>query len=81
MDKNQRDSSVNETNDTALCAFCEMIVFWVQVQLRQQKAKNRVFNYVNKVKFKNSFCVLCIGTMNMCSHSDWYLILSCGKAL
>lgn len=30
-----------------------MIVFWVQMQLKHQKAKDRVFAYVDEVSFKN----------------------------
>ena len=35
--------------ETALCTFCEMIVFWIQVQLKQQKTKEKVFKHVNQV--------------------------------
>ncbi|XP_030451755.2 aspartic proteinase oryzasin-1-like isoform X2 [Syzygium oleosum] len=42
----EKGSSVNET---ALCTFCEMIAFWIQMQLKQQKAKDRVFKYVNEL--------------------------------
>ncbi|KAJ4849191.1 hypothetical protein Tsubulata_050830 [Turnera subulata] len=33
----------------ALCPFCEMIVFWTQVQMKQQKAKEKIFRYVNEL--------------------------------
>lgn len=39
-------SSVDES---ASCTFCEMIVFWIQVQLKQQKTKEKVFRYVHEV--------------------------------
>ncbi|KAL5852919.1 hypothetical protein ACOSQ3_008037 [Xanthoceras sorbifolium] len=35
--------------ESALCTFCEMIVFWVQMQLRQQKTKDNIFKYVNEL--------------------------------
>ncbi|EOY06950.1 Aspartic proteinase oryzasin-1 isoform 2 [Theobroma cacao] len=35
--------------ETALCTFCEMIVFWIQVQLKQQKTKEKVFKHVNQL--------------------------------
>lgn len=35
--------------ESAVCTFCEMIVFWVQVQLKQQKTKEEVFQYVDQV--------------------------------
>ncbi|KAF4350531.1 hypothetical protein F8388_014992 [Cannabis sativa] len=41
-----RSGSVNET---PLCTFCEMIVFWFQVQLKQQKAKDKVFKFANEL--------------------------------
>ncbi|KAK4745578.1 hypothetical protein SAY87_011890 [Trapa incisa] len=49
MDKNLRDASRNETSGNTFCAFCEMIVFWIQMQIRQQKAKDRVFKYVDEL--------------------------------
>ncbi|XP_062143936.1 aspartic proteinase-like isoform X2 [Alnus glutinosa] len=39
-------SSVDES---AFCTFCEMIVFWIQVQLKQEKTKEKVFKYVNEL--------------------------------
>ena len=33
----------------ALCTFCEMIVFWIQVQLKEKKAKEKIFHYVDEV--------------------------------
>jgi phytepsin len=39
-------SSVDES---AFCTFCEMIVYWVEVQLKQEKTKEKVFKYVNEV--------------------------------
>ncbi|XP_022761303.1 aspartic proteinase-like isoform X2 [Durio zibethinus] len=35
--------------ETAVCTFCEMIVFWIQVQLKQQKIKEKVFKHVNQL--------------------------------
>ncbi|KAA3485166.1 aspartic proteinase-like isoform X1 [Gossypium australe] len=35
--------------ESAVCTFCEMIVFWIQVQLKQQKTKEAVFQYVDQV--------------------------------
>ncbi|KAF8006411.1 hypothetical protein BT93_K0650 [Corymbia citriodora subsp. variegata] len=35
--------------ETAVCTFCEMIAFWIQMQLKQQKAKDRIFKYVNEL--------------------------------
>ncbi|XP_062108890.1 aspartic proteinase A2-like [Humulus lupulus] len=36
-------------NETPLCTFCEMIVFWFQVQLKQQKAKDKVFKFADEL--------------------------------
>lgn len=46
-----------------LCAFCEMIVFWIQVQLKQKKAKEKIFQYVDEVislliKVKNTHSIV-----------------------
>lgn len=38
-------------NESALCTFCEMVVFWIQMQINQQKTKEKVFKYVNEVIF------------------------------
>ncbi|KAF5738806.1 hypothetical protein HS088_TW13G01707 [Tripterygium wilfordii] len=36
-------------DESAFCTFCEMIVFWIQVELKKQKAKQRIFKYVNEL--------------------------------
>lgn len=36
---------------SALCSFCEMTVFWLQVEFKKQRAKEKVFRYVNEVIF------------------------------
>ncbi|KAJ4721865.1 Aspartic proteinase [Melia azedarach] len=41
-----KGSSIDES---ALCTFCEMIVFWIQMQLKQQKTKDTIFKYVNEL--------------------------------
>ncbi|KAK7259043.1 hypothetical protein RIF29_24637 [Crotalaria pallida] len=35
--------------DTPLCSSCQMLVIWIQNQLKQQNTKDRVFNYVNQL--------------------------------
>ncbi|GMN55059.1 hypothetical protein TIFTF001_024175 [Ficus carica] len=42
-----RDGSVGK--ETALCTFCEMVVFWFQVQLKQKKTRDKVFKFANEV--------------------------------
>lgn len=39
------------TADSALCSACEMMVIWIQNQLKQQGTKDKVLNYVNEVIF------------------------------
>ncbi|KDP28021.1 hypothetical protein JCGZ_19101 [Jatropha curcas] len=39
----------DEVGENALCTFCEMVVFWIQVQLKQQKAKEKIFKYVDEL--------------------------------
>ncbi|GAY35518.1 hypothetical protein CUMW_016780 [Citrus unshiu] len=50
--KTSNGSSINEST---LCAFCEMIVFWIQMQLKQQKTKEAIFKYADKY-----FCCVCL---------------------
>ncbi|XP_060667815.1 aspartic proteinase [Ziziphus jujuba] len=38
-----------EVGDTALCTACEMLVVWVQNQLKQKGTKEKVLNYVNEL--------------------------------
>ncbi|KAL5138604.1 Aspartic proteinase oryzasin-1 [Glycine soja] len=45
-EKGQRELSAK---DTALCTSCQMLVVWIQNQLKQKKTKEIVFNYVNQL--------------------------------
>lgn len=36
-------------DESGLCAFCEMTVFWMQVELRKERTKEKAFEYVNQV--------------------------------
>lgn len=49
-EKGQRELSAK---DTALCTSCQMLVVWIQNQLKQKKTKEIVFNYVNQVGLLN----------------------------
>ena len=44
-------SSVDDlaADENALCPFCEMAVFWMQVELRKKKTKDHVLKYVSEV--------------------------------
>ena len=44
----QAGSSVDD-HESALCTFCGMIVYWIQVQLKERRTKEKVFTYVNEV--------------------------------
>ncbi|KAG4210635.1 hypothetical protein ERO13_A02G059500v2 [Gossypium hirsutum] len=48
--------------ESAVCTFCEMIVFWIQVQLKQQKTKDAVFQYVDQyiLKVETSYSTVCV---------------------
>ncbi|KAM6544916.1 hypothetical protein CsatB_025652 [Cannabis sativa] len=53
---------LGSVNETPLCTFCEMIVFWFQVQLKQQKAKDKVFKFANEYILRveegcSTFCI------------------------
>ncbi|XP_008378422.1 aspartic proteinase isoform X2 [Malus domestica] len=41
-----KESSVDETPS---CPLCEMIVYWVQLQLKKQIEKEKIFSYVNEL--------------------------------
>ncbi|XP_021903588.1 aspartic proteinase A1-like isoform X2 [Carica papaya] len=45
----RRNRSDGVEQENVLCTMCEMSVFWIQVQLKQQKAKQRVFEYVKQL--------------------------------
>lgn len=36
-------------DENTLCSFCEMTVFWMQVELRKERTKEKVFEYVNQL--------------------------------
>ncbi|XP_060189653.1 cyprosin-like [Lycium barbarum] len=36
-------------DESALCSFCEMTVFWMQVELRKERTKEKAFEYVNQL--------------------------------
>ncbi|GFZ13816.1 saposin-like aspartyl protease family protein [Actinidia rufa] len=44
--QNPTDLGVDKS---ALCTFCEMAVYWVQAELKKQRAKEGVFKYVNEL--------------------------------
>ncbi|XP_031285784.1 cyprosin-like isoform X1 [Pistacia vera] len=46
QNKTSEGPSVDES---VLCTFCEMVVFWIQMQINQQKTKETVFKYVNEL--------------------------------
>ncbi|XP_061367247.1 aspartic proteinase-like [Gastrolobium bilobum] len=45
-EKEQRELSAK---DTALCSSCQMLVIWIQNQLKQKSTKEIVFNYINQL--------------------------------
>lgn len=45
---NKEESSIG---DDLLCTACEMLVIWVQNQLKQKKTKEAALDYVNKVTY------------------------------
>lgn len=46
QNKTSNGSSIDKST---LCTFCEMVVFWIQMQLKQQKTKETIFKYVDKL--------------------------------
>lgn len=45
----EKEQSELTARDTPLCSSCQMLVLWIQNQLKQKQTKDRVFNYVNQV--------------------------------
>ncbi|KAE9598177.1 hypothetical protein Lal_00004084 [Lupinus albus] len=46
-EKEQAESKAR--GDTPLCSSCQMLVIWIQNQLKQKATKERVFSYVNQL--------------------------------
>ena len=47
------DENAGKSSDglrDAMCPACEMMVVWMQNQLRQNQTKERIMNYINEVK-------------------------------
>lgn len=38
-----------------LCSFCEMTLMWIRTKLLQNTTRDKIFEYVNKVRSANSF--------------------------
>nr|KYP71680.1 Aspartic proteinase oryzasin-1 [Cajanus cajan] len=45
----EKEQTELTAKDTPLCSSCQMLVLWIQNQLRQKATKDRVFNYVNQL--------------------------------
>lgn len=48
----EEDESLKEIsarNNSMSCSACEMTVFWIQTQLKQKQAKDKILNYVNEL--------------------------------
>ncbi|KAL5060852.1 hypothetical protein RYX36_032456 [Vicia faba] len=45
----EKEHSELSVKDTPLCSSCQMLVLWIQNQLKQKANKERVFNYVNQL--------------------------------
>ncbi|KAL5149265.1 Aspartic proteinase oryzasin-1 [Glycine soja] len=39
----------SRTKESPLCTFCDMIVFWMQVQLKQKNTKEKILKYVDEL--------------------------------
>ncbi|KAL5141413.1 Aspartic proteinase A1 [Glycine soja] len=39
----------SQTRESPFCSFCNMIVLWIQVQLKQSNVKEKVFKYVDEL--------------------------------
>ncbi|KAJ1402988.1 Saposin-like type B, region 1 [Sesbania bispinosa] len=41
--------SESRTRESPLCTFCDMIVFWIQVQLKQRNTREKILKYVDEL--------------------------------
>lgn len=49
----EKEEGELSAKDTALCSSCQMLVIWIQNQLKRKTTKDRIFNYVNQVSLSN----------------------------
>jgi phytepsin len=49
----EKEQGELSAKDTALCSSCQMLVIWIQNQLKRKSTKDRIFNYVNQVSLLN----------------------------
>ncbi|XP_028073076.1 aspartic proteinase A2-like isoform X5 [Camellia sinensis] len=49
VERGQNLDGLPVDDERALCTFCEMIVFWIEVELKKETAKEKVFKYVNEL--------------------------------
>ncbi|MCH91910.1 aspartic proteinase-like, partial [Trifolium medium] len=45
----EKEQGELSAKDTALCSSCQMLVIWIQNQLKRKSTKDRIFNYVNQL--------------------------------
>lgn len=46
-----RNSKSQRLEKDILCNVCEMVAFWIQVEIRKERSKDLAFQYVNQVRF------------------------------
>jgi len=49
----EKEQGELSAKDTALCSSCQMLVIWIQNQLKRKSTKDKIFNYVNQVSLLN----------------------------
>ncbi|KAL7207427.1 hypothetical protein ACSBR1_029391 [Camellia fascicularis] len=49
VERGQNLDGLPVDDERAPCTFCEMIVFWIEVELKKETAKEKVFKYVNEL--------------------------------
>jgi phytepsin len=38
-----------QSRESPLCTLCDMIVFWIRVQLKQRNTRERILKYIDEV--------------------------------
>ncbi|KAM7463223.1 hypothetical protein LguiA_031344 [Lonicera macranthoides] len=48
-DQKTRKMKKLPSDESILCTFCEMTVFWIQVELKKKKEKDKIFKYIDEL--------------------------------
>lgn len=72
----EKEEGELSAKDTALCSSCQMLVIWIQNQLKRKTTKDRIFNYVNQVSLSNEILSRNLSCCLVLSHcmTHWFTL-------